>query len=101
MQRKSNERYFTDELISVVEILAQILLPRIGGRQLFKDNSTRDDVLVAGEIGRNVEHTRNAQTIKFSQITSVTTVTQVEKGQNLGSRMRIDIRRRIDDRVSN
>lgn len=46
---------FTDELIGVVEILAEILLAGIGCRQLFEDDSARDDVLVAGEIGRHVE----------------------------------------------
>lgn len=47
--------FFTDELIGVVEILAEILLAGIGCRQLFEDDSAGDDVLVAGEIGRHVE----------------------------------------------
>ena len=92
--RKSQKarRKPTDELVSVVEILAQILLAGIGGRQLLVEDAPRGDV-VAREVRRHVEHSRNAKSVEFAQIRSVSSVTQIEKRKNLSRRVRIHVRR--------
>lgn len=84
-------RKHTDELVSVVEILPQILLAGIGGWELLEEYSTRGDV-VAREIRRDVENARDAQSVEFDQIGRVSTVTQIEKGKNLRRRVGIHIR---------
>ncbi len=88
---EARQKKLTDELVSVVEILPQILLAGIGGWELLEEYSTRGDV-VAREIRRDVENARDAQSVEFVQIGRVSTVTQIEKGKNLRRRVGIHIR---------
>lgn len=80
---------FTDKVVGVVEILAQVLLSGIGGRQLFVDDAAR--LVESGQVGRDVEHPADVERRQRVPVGCVPHVANKEERQYLRGRMRIQI----------
>lgn len=90
--RGKREGVFTDELVSLVEILAEVLLSGIGGRKLLVEDAVR--LVESGQVGRHVEDARYLEFGERLQIGGVAPVAQIKEGQDLGGRMRVHVPRR-------
>ena len=81
--------WITDELVSLVKVLAEVLLSGIGGGQLLVEDSV--GLVESGQVGRHVEDAGNLELLQRCQIRGVAPVAQVEEGQDLRGRMRIHV----------
>ena len=78
-------------MVSLVEILAEVLLSGIGGGQLLVEDSVR--LMESGQIGRDVKDARYLELGERLQVGCVASVAQVEERQDLRGRMRVHVAR--------
>lgn len=87
---RKNRIGLTDEIESLLEVLVEILIIRIGGWNLSVDNAPC--LVISRQLGGDVYDSRDSESLEKLEVGGVPAIAEVKEGKNLRRRMIVDVR---------